>query len=110
MNDWTSIDISATNILLEIDDESMLDAFVKEELESPSPRKEVGDYVVYASRGFGWPPGGEPVLCDFGSAEKGDAVNTRNAGPDLYRSPEVMLKMGWSYSIDIWNVGVLVYL
>ena len=105
-----SIDISANNILLEIDDKSVLDSFVKQELEHPSPRKPVNDFVVYASRLFGWPPAGEPVLCDFGSAERGDAENTRNAGPTLYRSPEVMLKMNWSYSIDIWNVGVMVCL
>lgn len=94
--------------MLEIDDESVLGDFVKQELETPSPREQVGDSVVYASRQFGWPSGGEPVLCDFGSAEKGDAAHTRNAGPDLYRSPEVMLKVPWSYSIDIWSIGVLV--
>ena len=86
----------------------MLEGFVNQELENPSPRKEVEDFIVYASRLFGWPPAGEPVLCDFGSAEKGDATNTRNAGPNVYRAPEVMLKMPWSYSVDIWNVGVLV--
>ena len=104
----TLLDISATNVLLEISDESVLDSFVSQEIENPSPRKEVEDYVIYSSRLFGWPPGGEPVLCDFGSAENGDADNTRNAGPDVYRAPEVMLKMNWSYNIDIWNIGVLV--
>ena len=103
-----SIDMSPNNVLLEIDDSSVLDSFVKQEMEHPSPRKQVGESIVYASRLFGWPPGGEPVLCDFGSAEKGDAENIRNAGANLYRAPEVMLKMRWSYSIDIWNVGVMV--
>ena len=86
----------------------MLESFVKHELENPSPRKQVENSVIYASRLFGWPPAGEPVLCDFGSAEKGDVENTRNAGPDVYRAPEAMLEMPWSYSVDIWNVGVLV--
>ncbi|KAL9117079.1 MAG: hypothetical protein Q9187_006387 [Circinaria calcarea] len=100
-------DISANNILLEIDDRSMLNSFVDQELKHPSPRKQVEDSIVYASRLFGWPPTGEPILSDFGSAEKGDADNTRKAGPSLYRSPEVLLEMKWSYSIDIWNVGVM---
>ena len=95
--------------MLNFDDKTALDSFVKQELENPSPRKEVGDSIVYASRLFRWPTGGEPVLSDFGSAERGDAQNTRNAGPDLYRAPEVMLGMEWGYSVDIWNIGVMVW-
>ena len=100
--------MSPNNILLQINDKSMLDSFVKDELEHPSPRKDVGDSIVYSSRLFRWPPCGDLVLCDFGSAVKGDIVQTRNAGANLYRAPEVMLEMNWSYSIDIWNVGVMV--
>ncbi|TKA47002.1 hypothetical protein B0A49_13088 [Cryomyces minteri] len=102
-------DISANNILSEIRDESMLDSFVRQELEHPSPRKQIGESIIYASRLFQWPPRGEPILCDFGSAEKGDNENTRDAGPDKYRAPEVMLKMRWSYPVDIWNVGVMFF-
>lgn len=94
--------------MLDFDDKSVLDSFVKQELENPSSRKQVGDSIVYASRLFRWPTGGEPVLSDFGSAESGDAQNTRNAGPNLYRAPEVMLGMKWGYSVDIWNIGVMV--
>lgn len=86
----------------------MLKSFVDQELKDPSPRKQVEDTIVYASRLFQWPPTGALILSDFGSGENGDADNTRNAGPSLYRSPEVLLKMKWSYSIDIWNVGVMV--
>jgi serine/threonine-protein kinase SRPK3 len=94
--------------LLNFEDPSVLDSFVEQELENPSPRKQVGDNFVYASRMFRWPNGGDPVLSDFGSAESGDAQNTRNAGPDLYRAPEVILGMKWGYKVDIWNVGVMV--
>ncbi|KAK5016105.1 hypothetical protein LTR60_002195 [Cryomyces antarcticus] len=106
---WISLDISANNILSEIHDDSMLDSFVRHELEHTSPRKQVGQSIIYASRLFQWPPRGEPVLCDFGSAEKGDNENTRDAGPDKYRAPEVMLKMRWSYPVDIWNVGAMIW-
>ncbi len=85
----------------------MLNDYVQQELEHPSPRKEIDGHVVYASRLFKWPPRGEPVLCDLGSAEYGDVDNTRNAGPDVYRAPEVMLQIPWGYAIDIWNVGVM---
>lgn len=28
--------------------------------------------------------------------------------PDVYRSPEVILDIPWTYSVDIWNVGCMV--
>lgn len=51
---------------------------------------------------------GEPVLCDFGNAAYGTKINDYDAYPDIYRCPEVMLHLPWSYSADIWNVGAMV--
>lgn len=51
---------------------------------------------------------GEPVLCDFGNAVYGTKINDDDAYPDVYRCPEVMLQLPWSYSADIWNVGTMV--
>lgn len=51
---------------------------------------------------------GEPVLCDFGNAVYGTKINDDDAYPDIYRCPEVMLHLPWSYSADIWNVGAMV--
>ncbi len=51
---------------------------------------------------------GRPVLSDFGSAMDGSQVQICDVQPDVYRSPEMMLKAEWSYPIDIWNVGVMV--
>ena len=50
------------------------------------------------------------MLSDFGSAVQGDERRNHDAQPNIYRSPEVMLKTDWSYPVDIWNVGVMVYL
>ena len=36
--------------------------------------------------------------------------HNHDAQPNVYRSLEVMLKVEWSYAIDIWNVGVMVCL
>jgi serine/threonine protein kinase len=30
--------------------------------------------------------------------------------PDVYRAPEVVLDMPWSYPIDIWSLGMVVSL
>lgn len=48
------------------------------------------------------------MLSDFGSAVRGDQRRNHDAQPNVYRSPEVMLKVNWSYPVDIWNVGVMV--
>jgi serine/threonine protein kinase len=64
---------------------------------------------VFASRRFDLPKVfGRAVLSDFGSAVGGDQRRNHDAQPNVYRSPEVMLKIDWSYPVDIWNVGVMV--
>lgn len=103
-------DISAGNVLMEIEDHSIITAFIKAEQDHPSPRKEVDGYTVYTSRSFGLPKSiGEPVLSDFGSAVSGDVAHDEDVQPDVYRSPEVCLQIPWSYSIDIWNIGILIW-
>ncbi|PLB45873.1 CMGC protein kinase [Aspergillus steynii IBT 23096] len=84
-------DIKSDNILQEIEDMPILESFTQAELKKPSPRKIVN------------------VLSDFGSAVRGDERRNHDAQPNVYRSPEVMLKTDWSYPVDIWNVGVMVW-
>ncbi|CAP99343.1 Pc22g20550 [Penicillium rubens Wisconsin 54-1255] len=103
-------DIKSDNILQEIEDKSILESFTQAELESPSHRKIVNGLPVYASRCFDLPKVfGRAVLSDFGSAVQGDEKRNHDAQPDVYRPPEVMLKTDWSYPVDIWNVGVMVW-
>ncbi|KAL8980327.1 MAG: hypothetical protein Q9205_004552, partial [Flavoplaca limonia] len=105
-------DISGFNILLGINDKSIIQSFVKAEQEHPSARKDVQGYTVYASRAFDSPSGksiGEPLLSDFGSAVSGDIEHDEDVQPNVYRAPEVCLKAPWSYSIDIWNVGCMIW-
>ena len=103
------LDIKADNILQEIVDEEILEGFTTAELETPSPRKFVNGVPVYMSRQFQLPRHfGGVVLSDFGSAVRGDLKRNHDAQPNVYRSPEVMLKAEWSYPVDIWNVGVMV--
>jgi hypothetical protein len=90
-------------------DESILDAFTKAELETPTPRKIIGENIIYMSRQFGLPKVfGDVLLSDFGAAVSGDEKRNHDAQPKVYRAPEVMLKMEWSYPVDIWNVGAMV--
>lgn len=104
------LDIKGDNILQEIEDKSILENFAKAEMDNPSPRKFVNGAPVYASRRLELPRTfGRTVLSDFGSAVRGDKKRNHDAQPNVYRSPEVMLKTEWSYPVDIWNVGVMVH-
>ncbi|KAK3311581.1 CMGC protein kinase [Chaetomium strumarium] len=108
-------DISEHNILHSIVDKDILKAYVKEEFKTPTPRKHVtlddGTTVpVYASHRFGMPKHfGHIVLSDFGEAVRGDVKHNHHAQPNQYRAPEVQLGASWSYPIDIWNVGCLIW-
>lgn len=48
-----------------------------------------------------------PVLCDFGSAVLGQ-YHSEFVQPKIYRAPEVILGVPWTFSVDIWNVGCMV--
>ncbi|KAJ8131233.1 hypothetical protein O1611_g2390 [Lasiodiplodia mahajangana] len=105
-------DINPSNIMLTVDDESVLDDFERAETECPSPRKVINDIrIIYGSRKLGLPRDslwGQPVLCDFGEARIGES-HRGLIQPELYRAPEVLFDMEWSSSVDIWNVAALIW-
>jgi serine/threonine-protein kinase SRPK3 len=103
-------DIKEANILLGAD-ESVLTAFELEELREPSPRKELDGRVIFLSRELNMPKDvGAPVLCDFGSTVPLDdgSEHREDIQPNVYRAPEIILDIPWTYSVDIWNVGCVV--
>ena len=105
-------DLKMDNILVGVEDESIIKDMIKDEEEDPCPQKIDGDRIIYSSRIFGELKGipGRPKLADFGLAVRGDTPNLRNypIQADSYRAPEVILRAGWSYSADIWNLGAMV--
>jgi len=85
--------IKADNIMSELVDESALEAFTQSEMDDPSPRKTVDGATIYLSRKFSRPKKfGDVVLSDFGVAVRGDRRRNHDAQPNVYKSPEVMLK------------------
>lgn len=102
-------DLQASNVHLRIEEGSILKGFGAAELRTPSPRKVDGDRVVYESRGLKLPKKhGRPVLCGFGEAHFGKETYTDDIQPYVFRAPEIILDIPWTYSVDIWNVGVMV--
>lgn len=106
-------DISAQNVMIEFEagDNSSFEAFAQAEAESPSAKKVIdGIGVVYQTRSLDRPKRfGNCVLSDFGCAVNAGQKLDYWVQPDVYRAPEVMIKGDWSYPIDIWNVGCLIW-
>ncbi|KAL4813556.1 kinase-like domain-containing protein, partial [Aspergillus spinulosporus] len=103
-------DIQEKNIMMAIEDMSILTDFEEEEKSNPSPRKVIGDRAIYASRQFRkTKQHGRPILCDFGQARFGSNTYFGDIQPYIYRAPEVLLRMCWNEKVDIWNVGVLTW-
>ncbi|KAI0409346.1 kinase-like domain-containing protein [Xylaria palmicola] len=101
------LNISPNNILLGIQDPSILNELEKSELENPSPRKVLPDRAIYLSQLMPMTYG-VPVICDFGAARIGRR-HTGDVMPGVYRAPEIILEMEWDSKIDIWSVGVMIW-
>lgn len=97
------------------EDPSILENFVRNLAEDPMPRKMKGGGSIYLSHfDFGRLKSFRtlPKLVDFGLAQLSDGREPMRhpIQPPLFHAPEVILGTSWSYSADIWNLGVLVSL
>ncbi|GLA86318.1 hypothetical protein AtubIFM56815_010577 [Aspergillus tubingensis] len=103
-------DIQENNIMMGIEDPSILSQFEEEEKFNPSPRKIADDREIYTSRKLRkTKQHGRPTLCDFGRARFGSSSYSGDIQPYIYRAPEVILRLPWNEKVDIWNVGVLTW-
>ncbi|PYH37078.1 kinase-like protein [Aspergillus neoniger CBS 115656] len=104
-------DIKADNIMFGIKDDSVFTDIEENESRRPVPRKEGDERTIYMSRELKVPREvGAPVLCDFGSAMVvNDEYQRVFIQPQIYRAPEVILGVPWTYSADIWNVGCMIW-
>jgi serine/threonine-protein kinase SRPK3 len=91
-------DLQPNNILLGVKDASIFKTYEDAE---PAPRKVLDDRIIYVSRPLPL-SFGVPVLCDLGEARLADKINNEDIMPDVYRAPEVILKMNWDYDLCRW--------
>lgn len=87
---------------------TVLANFVEAERNQPGFPKEINEITtIYTSRRldcegvFGY-----PILGDLGSAVFGQTHHEGVIQAIPYRAPEVILRMKWTSSVDIWNLGV----
>ena len=94
---------------------SVIDDFVRKQTKNPRPRKIKDDGSVYLSQNDFGPPKSFrmlPKIADFGLAQSGEGSEPllHPIQPPLFHAPEVLLGTSWTYSADIWNIGVLVFI
>ena len=112
------IDLKLDNIMLTFEDPTVIDKFAQAATSDSPPHRKVakeGRTVYQSQNNFGGiresQTGLLPKITDFGLARLGDDVLKILREPiqaPVYHAPEVILGTGWSYSADIWNLGVLV--
>lgn len=108
-------DLKPGNIILPLENMTLLDDIAKCEAIYPSPRKLVGDREIYISPNRLGPfkdgkSPGPPKIMDFNCSVRGDGAKplTHTIQAASFRAPEVILGMPWTYSADIWNLGLMV--
>ncbi|KAI8712043.1 Protein kinase domain-containing protein [Fusarium sp. LHS14.1] len=98
-------DIHPGNLLLGLEDNSLFKKLEDNELLNPVPRKELSDRNIYLSR-LMKPKVGPLLLSDFGEVRLGPGPRAGDIMPIMYRAPETLLYIQWSYPVDIWSVGL----
>ena len=107
MVSYRSPDLSPSNVLMRIKDESVLAKFAQEEDEMPFARIVRPARTVYTSR-FMPLSLSQPVVCDFGEARVGRHKHQDTVMPRVMRAPEVILEIDWDCKVDVWALGAMV--
>ncbi|UNI23793.1 hypothetical protein JDV02_009591 [Purpureocillium takamizusanense] len=110
-------DIKDDNIMVTIESDAVLADFVKLQKKNHQPahvRIEDGRITYLSQADFGPLQGPRllPKLADFNLAFPGLAGDKGHLSPiqsHRFRAPEVILGCPWSYSADIWNLGLLMW-
>ncbi|KND93317.1 Serine/threonine-protein kinase SRPK [Tolypocladium ophioglossoides CBS 100239] len=109
-------DIKDDNIMVTIENDAILAKFVNYHKQKPQPRHVRKDgRVIYLSQDdFGPLQRGTLLveLADFNLSFPGlvgDGGHLSAIQSHRYRAPEVLLGCSWSYSVDIWNLGLLMW-
>ncbi|PWY75338.1 kinase domain-containing protein [Aspergillus sclerotioniger CBS 115572] len=108
-------DLKADNILVSFENPSVIHSFAQITPSRPISLKTLDDHPIYRSHDdFGPLQSYEtiPTLSDFGAAVHKQDQSTPcilPIQPDCYRAPEVILGAGYTYSADIWNLGVMIW-
>ena len=107
------LDLKSDNLLVPFENSSVIGEYISQQKDNPPLYKEADGRRVYQSRAdFGCLRKGVRLLkiSDFGAAVFGNRSTPyfNDIQPDQFKAPEVLLRAGWTYSADIWNLGMMV--
>ncbi|KAJ5130508.1 uncharacterized protein N7515_006547 [Penicillium bovifimosum] len=106
-------DLKPDNIMIRLEDRGLLSQDALDEFENPLPQKHCNDgRIIYLSRkGYGRLKDiiGLIEVIDFDLAVQGDIPQDGCIQAEVYRAPEVILDKGYTYSADIWSLGVMLW-
>lgn len=98
--------------MVKLEDPLLLNKSAQDEFEEPLPQKHREDGgIIYLSRNEYGPPKkqtGLVVITDLDMAICGDSLQEGCIAAEIYRAPESILGSGFTFSADIWNLGVMV--
>ncbi|KAF4459651.1 kinase domain [Fusarium albosuccineum] len=105
-------DLKGDHFIVPFEDSRVLDEYAMRQTVNPAPCIERDGRPIYESRSsFGHLRGDISYvkLTDFGLAVRGSQTHNHDIQPREYTAPEVMLKAGWTYPADIWNLGLVLW-
>ncbi|RAL12216.1 kinase-like protein [Aspergillus homomorphus CBS 101889] len=106
-------DLKPDNIMVRLEDRALLSQDARDEFENPLPQKHCSDgRIIYLSRNNYGPLKdivGLIEIVDFDLAVQGDSPQDGCIQDEVYRAPEVILDRGYTYSADIWSLGVMLW-
>ncbi|CAH0043008.1 unnamed protein product [Clonostachys rhizophaga] len=110
-------DIKDENIMMTLENDTLLADYVNYQTSVPQPRhirSEDGRVTYLSQDEFGPLRGPQlfPELADFNLCFPGLDGGRGHLSPiqsHRFRAPEVLLGCPWSYSVDIWNFGLLMW-
>ncbi|KAL6918397.1 hypothetical protein FSST1_009892 [Fusarium sambucinum] len=90
-------DLKPDNIMVKIEDASILERDVQDEFENPLPQKHLDGRIIQ--------------IADFDLSVRTSPgqIHMGAIQGEMYRAPEVILNAGYTYSADIWSLGVMLW-
>ncbi|KAF2839112.1 kinase-like protein [Patellaria atrata CBS 101060] len=104
-------DLKLDNIMVKVEDAAVLARAAHHEYENPMPQKSARGRIIYQA----WDHLGDLdkrtavlQIIDFDYAASGDVPQSGTIQIEPYRFPEARPEAGYSYSADIWSLGVMI--
>lgn len=101
-------DVTPGNVLTEPSNHGVFKVVEDEEVRDPCVPVMDNGHPIFTSRIPPFELSGQPLLNDFGQMRLADPESDDWWMPDLYRAPEVLLKLPWACPVDVWSVGIMV--